>query len=334
MNRAILVTGGAGYIGSHTCKALALAGYTPVVYDNLSTGHAYAVKWGPFVQADLADKTKLIETMRAYHPVAVIHFAASSLVSESVMDPGKYYRNNVGNTLTLLEAMREAGVPRIVFSSTCATYGVPLVTPITEKHPQNPINPYGKSKWMIEQMLADFETAHGIFPVILRYFNAAGADMETQIGEHHEPETHLIPSIIMTALGAKNELTIYGTDFPTKDGSAIRDYIHVQDLADAHVAALSCDKATAINLGTGVGHSVFEIVEAVQKFCGKTVPVRLENRRAGDATVLVADNAKAKELLQWEPKRSTLPILIESAWNWHQLLHENEALVRQALDRA
>jgi UDP-arabinose 4-epimerase len=330
MGGAILVTGGAGYIGCHTCKALAKEGYTPVVYDNLSTGHPYAVKWGPLVEGDLQDKAKLTETFANYKPEAVIHFAADALVAESVVHPAKYYKNNVGSTIALLEVMLQQGVKKIVFSSTCATYGQPLFSPITEKHPQNPINPYGKSKLMIEQMLKDFEVAYGFSPVILRYFNAAGADLETEIGENHAVETHLIPNVIQTALGIQKELTVYGTDFDTKDGSAVRDYIHVADLASAHVAALKCGSAT-VNLGTGKGYSVFEIVEAVQKHCGKTLPVRLEARRAGDPSVLVADNSLAAEILGWRPMVSDLATIIDSAWKWHQLLHENSSLIRAAL---
>lgn len=330
MSEAILVTGGAGYIGSHTCKALAKAGYLPVVYDNLSTGHAYAVKWGPFIQGDLNDKTKLNDAFTLYRPKAVIHFAANALVIESMTDPGKYYRNNVGSTISLLEAMRDHNVNKLVFSSTCATYGNPHFTPITEKHPLSPINPYGRSKLMVEQIISDFGTAHGLEAVILRYFNAAGADLETQIGENHSPETHLIPTIIQTALGLRNEVVVYGTDFESRDGSAVRDYIHVEDLADAHVAALKAPSAT-INLGTGTGYSVLEIIDAVQKFCGKTLPVRLENRRAGEPGILTADNTKARELLNWTPRSSDLPTLIESAWKWHQLLFENAELVRSVL---
>jgi UDP-arabinose 4-epimerase len=330
MSDTILVTGGAGYIGSHTCKALAKAGFTPVVYDNLSTGHAYAVKWGPFVQGDLNDAVKLNETFAKYHPIAVIHFAADALVIESIQNPGKYYQNNLTSTLSLLEAMKNHNVKKLIFSSTCATYGNPQFTPLTEKHPQLPINPYGRSKLMVEQILADFETAHGISSVILRYFNAAGADLQTQIGENHTPETHLIPSIIQVALGLREEIVVYGTDFESKDGSAVRDYIHVQDLAEAHLAALNC-KSAAINLGTGTGYSVLEIIDAVQNFCGKTLAVRLESRRGAEPGVLVADASLAKELLQWSPKVSDLTTIIESAWKWHQLLHENAHLVRTVL---
>jgi len=331
MPEPILVTGGAGYIGSHTCKALANAGYQPIVYDNLSTGHGYAVKWGPFVNGDLNDKAKLNETFLHYKPKAVIHFAANAIVTESMIDPGKYYRNNVGSSIALLETMRDHNVLKLIFSSTCATYGHPQHAAITEDHPQLPINPYGKSKLMIEQILSDFKEAHGIESVNLRYFNAAGADLETQVGENHTPETHLIPNIIQAALGIKNEIVVYGTDFATRDGTAIRDYIHVQDLADAHVASLKCKEGTSINLGTGTGHSVFEIIEAVQRFSGKTIPVRLEKMRPGEPGTLTADNAKAKKDLNWTPQFSSLPIIIESAWKWHQLLLENEHLVRSAL---
>jgi UDP-arabinose 4-epimerase len=327
MSETILVTGGAGYIGSHTCKALAQAGYLPVVYDNLSTGHAYAVKWGPFVQADLSDLAKLHETFSTYKPKAVIHFAADALVVESVSNPGKYYRNNVGNTIALLEAMRDHHVKKLVFSSTCATYGQPEFTPITEEHPQNPINPYGRSKWMIEKIISDFQIAHDFSAIILRYFNAAGADLETQVGENHTPETHLLPLLIQTALGIRKEIVVYGTDFSSRDGSAVRDYIHVQDLSDAHVAALKCNQSACINLGTGKGHSVFEMIDAVQKFCGKTLNVRLENRRPGEPGTLTANNLKAQQLLNWTPRYSDLPTLIESAWKWHQLLYENAPLL-------
>jgi len=330
MSESILVTGGAGYIGSHTCKALARAGYLPIVYDNLSTGHAYAVKWGPFVHGDLNDTAKLNETFSIYRPTATIHFAASSIVAESLSNPSKYYRNNVGSTIALLETMCAHGVKKLVFSSTCATYGNPQFTPITENHPQHPISPYGKSKWMIEQMLSDFEVAHGLNVVNLRYFNAAGADLETEIGENHTPETHLLPTLIQAALGLRSEVVVYGTDFASRDGSAIRDYVHVHDLAQAHVAALKCP-SSSINLGTGIGYSVLEIIDAVQKFCGKSLPVRLENRRIGEPGILTADNAKARQLLEWVPQVSDLPKLIESAWKWHQLLFENAHLVRSVL---
>jgi len=337
MAETILVTGGAGYIGSHTCKTLARAGFIPVVYDNLSTGHAYAIKWGPFVEGDLNDLPKLSETMAAFKPKAVLHFASSALVVESVREPAKYYRNNLVTTLTLLEAMRAHNIENILFSSSCATYGHPQFNPITEDHPQLPVSPYGRTKLMAEQMISDFSTAYGLKWIFLRYFNAAGADLDTQVGENHTPETHLIPCIIRAALGLDQEITVYGTDFPTPDGSAIRDYIHVQDLADAHVLALQYllekQLSTAINLGTGKGFSVLELIQSIQKFCNKTLSVRLEGRRPGEPSILTADNQKAKKLLGWKPTHSELPILIESAWKWHQLLLQNAPLLRDAIQR-
>lgn len=330
MTDSILVTGGAGYIGSHTCKALKKAGYLPIVYDNLSTGHGYAVKWGPFIQGNLNDSKLLNEAFVTYQPSAVIHFAADAIVVESMRDPGKYYRNNVSGTLCLLDAMQNHGVKKLVFSSTCATYGNPLFTPITEKHPLQPINPYGRSKWMNEEIIHDFERAHQFEAVILRYFNAAGADLDTEIGENHTPETHLIPLIIQTALGLREEIVVYGTDFPSKDGSAVRDFIHVEDLANAHVAALKAPRCI-LNLGTGSGYSVLEIIDAVQIFCGKKLKVHLESPREGEPGILTADPTKAKEVLHWSPKVSELSTLIESAWKWHQLLHENSHLLRSVI---
>lgn len=333
----VLVTGGAGYIGSHVCKALAKTGFLPIAYDNLSTGHAYAVKWGPLVQGDISDKTKLIETIRNFKPVAVLHFAANALSVESTQDPAKYYRNNVAGTLSLLEAMQTTGLLNLIFSSSCSTYGNPQFNPVTEDHPQIPISPYGKTKWMAEHMMTDFEAAYGLKTVFLRYFNAAGADVDTEIGENHTPETHLVPCIIQTALGLSNEIVVYGTDFPTRDGSAIRDYVHVQDLADAHVLALQYllqnHKSLAINLGTGVGTSVLELIDAVQTFCGHTIRVRLEERRPGEPAMLAADHRRARELLGWNPKASNLPILIESAWKWHKLLFENAHLLQRLEDQ-
>jgi UDP-arabinose 4-epimerase len=337
MPNTVLVTGGAGYIGSHTCKALAEAGFLPVVYDNLSTGHAYAVKWGPFVQGDLNDKAKLNEAFATFSPKAVIHFAANAIVVESMSNPGKYYRNNVGSTISLLEVMSDHGVKNLVFSSTCATYGDPEFLPITENHPQSPINPYGRTKLMIEQMLPDFDMARNIKSVTLRYFNAAGADLQTVIGENHSPETHLIPTIIHTALGLCRETVVYGTDFNTPDGSAIRDYIHVQDLADAHVSALRWlylnQKSEQINLGTGKGFSVLEIIEAVQSYTGKKIPVRFESRRPGEPAILTANNTKAIELLRWTPKYSDLQTIIESAWKWHELLYSNASVIQAVMQR-
>ncbi len=337
MAETVLVTGGAGYIGSHTCKVLAKSGFLPVTYDNLSTGHAYAVKWGPFVQGDLADRVRLSETIETYKPKAVLHFAADALVVESVENPAKYYRNNVAGTLSLLEAMRQHNLTHLVFSSTCATYGNPTTTPISESHPQAPINPYGRTKWFAEQMMTDFEAAFGLKTIFLRYFNAAGADLATEIGENHTPETHLVPSIIQAGLGQRAAITIYGTDFETPDGSAIRDYVHVLDLAKAHVQALQYllnrQKSDAFNLGTGKGTSVLELIEAVQKQSGKEIPQKIERRRAGEPARLTADHRKAKEILNWDPEYSNLPTIIESAWKWHQLLLEKEPLLRSAMQR-
>lgn len=337
MPEPILVTGGAGYIGSHVCKELAKEGFLPIVYDNLSTGHAYAVKWGPFVEGDLSDQAKLDETLALYRPKAVMHFAANAIVVESMFHPAKYYRNNVTSSISLLEAMLRADIRHLVFSSTCATYGAPTSTPITETHAQAPVNPYGRSKWLVEQILLDFEAVYGFSTAKLRYFNAAGADLKTEIGEDHNPETHLIPTIIHAALDTKKEIVVYGTDFPTSDGSAIRDYIHVHDLARAHVLALqallSGEKSFAVNLGTGQGYSVLEIIEAVQKYCGKSISIRLKERRPGEPHALVASAEKAKELLGWKPLSSELNVLIDSAWKWHKLLSDHASLLQSTLQR-
>lgn len=319
--RSVLVTGGAGYIGSHTCKALAAAGYLPVTLDNLVYGHSWAVRWGPFEQADLADRTEVERVLRRYDVAAVVHFAAYAYVGESMADPGKYFRNNVANTLNLLEAMRAAGVGRIVFSSTCATYGVPDAVPIGEDLPQRPVNPYGESKLFIERALHWNGVAHGLRWTALRYFNAAGADPDGEIGEEHDPETHLIPLAIETALGRRRELQVMGTDYPTPDGTAIRDYIHVTDLADAHVGALRRLEAGgasgALNLGTGRGYSVREVIAMVERVSGRQVNARNAPRRAGDPAVLVAAPGRARELLGWEPRWSNLQTIVQTAYRWH-----------------
>ncbi len=319
--KTILVTGGAGYIGSHTCKALAKIGILPVTYDNLSTGHESAVKWGPLVIGDLQDRKRLDWAFKEYKPEGVLHFAASALVIESLQDPGKYYDNNVNGSISLLRTMVENKVPYLVFSSTCATYGHPQFSPITEEHPQNPISPYGRSKLMVEQIIRDFETIHNVKAACLRYFNAAGADRSLEIGENHTPETHLIPSLIEAALGKRKELVIYGNDFPSIDGSAIRDYIHVEDLAIAHVKAIQWlftnQKSITLNLGTGTGSSVLQILEAVQSLSQNPIPIRFEKKRPGEPSHLIADNKKAKELLSWEAEVSSLSQIVETAWNWH-----------------
>ncbi len=325
MNRSILVTGGAGYIGSHACKELAGAGYTPVTLDNMVYGHEWAVQWGPLVRGDISDHQVLDQVFDLYRPQAVIHFAAYAYVGESVTDPAKYYRNNVAGTLALLEAMLRHGCRDMVFSSTCATYGNPVSIPIPENHPQQPINPYGRGKLMIEQILSDFDAAYGLKNISLRYFNAAGADPEGCIGEDHEPETHLIPLAVMAALKLKQKLNIFGQDYPTLDGTAVRDYIHVSDLARAHIQALeymrSEKKSDFFNLGTGYGHSVQQVVEMVQKISGIRVPVKKTVRRKGDPPVLVASADKAVSKLGWQPKMNDLETIIETAWNWHKNHH-------------
>jgi UDP-arabinose 4-epimerase len=320
----VLVTGGAGYIGSHVCKVLKRNGFFPIVYDNLSTGHAYAVKWGPLILGDLADRHNIRETCIRYRPQAVFHFAANALVGESVLHPAKYYRNNTSNSLILLEEICEAKIPYFIFSGTCAVYGNPQFLPLTEEHPLAPINPYGWSKRMIEQMLKDFDAAYGLRFVALRYFNAAGADLEQEIGENHDPETHLLPSILQAALQLREEIVVYGTDFATTDGSAIRDYVHVCDLAEAHLLALRMllegEKSRVFNLGTGKGTSVWEMIHAVQKYVSKKIPVRIAERRAGDPSSLVASADLASTMLGWNPKYSDLETLIRSAWKWHEKL--------------
>ena len=322
MSGNVLVTGGAGYIGSHACKALALGGYEPVAFDNLSNGHPWAAKWGPLIEGDLADADLLLEVIRSHRIDAVLHFAASAYVGESMAQPAKYFRNNVANTLNLLEAMRAAGVPRMVFSSTCATYGIPESIPISEHHPQHPVNPYGESKLMVERMLAWMGRAHGLQWMALRYFNAAGADPDGEIGEDHRPETHLIPLAIETALGRRPELSIFGTDYPTPDGTAVRDYIHVSDLAQAHVRALqhldAGGSSIALNLGTGTGYSVREVIAAVESAGGLPVAVRAAPRRAGDPPTLLAAAQHARELLGWAPSHSNLREIVDTAWQWHR----------------
>jgi len=317
----VLVTGGAGYIGSHACKALAAADLTPVVYDNLVYGHDWAVKWGPLERGDINDRARLDEVIRIHRPQAVLHFAAYAYVGESVTDPGKYYRNNVAGTLTLLEAMRDHAIPHIVFSSTCATYGIPEALPITETTPQRPINPYGQSKLMVEQILSDFARAHGIGWTALRYFNAAGADPDVEIGESHDPETHLIPLVFDAAFGLREAITIHGTDYDTADGTCIRDYVHVSDLADAHVKALSALQSGAasgaFNLGTDRGHSVRAVIRAVEQATGRPVPVIEGPRREGDPATLVADASRARSLLDWTPRFVELAEIVETANRWH-----------------
>lgn len=315
--KSVLVTGGAGYIGSHTCKRLAEAGWLPVAYDNLSTGHADAVRWGPLVRGDTRDAAAVAEAIRAHAPVAVIHFAAAAYVGESVRDPGFYYDNNVNGMLGLLTACRETGLSRVIFSSSCATYGVPERLPITEDTPQNPINPYGRTKLIGEWMLADFARAHGIGYVALRYFNACGADPDGTLCERHDPETHLLPLALFAADGRRPRLDLYGTDYPTPDGTCIRDYIHVCDLAEGHLAALrhleAGGESVAVNLGTGTGHSNREVLDAVGRVLGRPVPVTEAPRRDGDPPALVADPTRAREILGFVARHCDLDATVADA---------------------
>lgn len=317
----VLVVGGAGYIGSHAVKMLGEAGHDVWVYDNLSRGHQESVPPGKLVVGEVADRAKLVETMRDKKIDAVMHFAAFALVNESVNDPSLYYRNNVIAALELLDAMREANVMRIVFSSTTATYGEPAVVPIPETTRQEPINPYGFTKLVIEKALADYAAAYGLAYAALRYFNAAGAHPSGSIGEDHDPESHLIPLVLQVALGQREKITIYGDDYPTPDGTCVRDYIHVCDLADAHLRALDRlepGKGICLNLGTGRGTSVREIVEACREVTGHAIPEVMGSRRAGDPPELIADARRAKAELGWEPKYADVKSIVETAWSWHQ----------------
>ena len=317
----VLVTGGAGYIGSHACKALAAAGHLPVVFDNLENGHEWAVQWGPFEKGDIRERARLDAVIAQHRPEAVMHFAGYAEVGESVGEPLRYHSNNVAGSLILLEAMRAASVTHIVFSSSCSVYGAPEVTPISENTSFAPISPYARSKVAMEYMLEDCRTAHGLSYAALRYFNAAGADPEGRIGESHSPESHALPLVINTALGRRPHFAIYGSDYPTPDGTAIRDYIHVDDLADAHVLALehllSARDGLVLNLGTGSGCSVRELIDAVTRVSGRDVPVIEEARRPGDAPVLVADPARAQKLLGWRPVYTDIDAIIATAWKWH-----------------
>ena len=318
----ILVVGGAGYIGSHCCKALAEAGYEPVVYDNLSTGHGEFVRWGPLVEGDVRDGERLAGALQDIRPAGVMHFAAMSLVGPSVRDPGSYYDVNVVGTLRLLEAMRRAGVESLVFSSTCAVYGEPDAVPIDETTACRPVNPYGATKLACERMMDDFDAAHGLRSVRLRYFNASGADPEARIGEWHEPETHLIPLVLDAAVGRRPDVQVFGTDYPTPDGTAIRDYIHVDDLAKAHLAAmrylLAGGRTEALNVGTGQGASVAEVIRTAEAVSGRRVQRVDAPRRAGDPPRLVADPAKAEAVLGWRAEITDLALTIEDAWRWQK----------------
>jgi UDP-glucose 4-epimerase len=318
----ILIVGGAGYIGSHVNKMLNLHGFDTVVFDNLSYGHRDFVKWGVFEEGDLSEMDDIRRVFQKYPITAVMQFAAFTYVGESVDDPQKYYLNNLCNTLNLLEVMLEEKVNYFVFSSTCATYGDPVEIPITENHPQNPINPYGKGKYMVEQVLEDYNKAYNLRYASLRYFNAAGADPDGEIGELHDPETHLIPLILDVALGNKEDIKIFGNDYPTADGTCIRDYIHVLDLADAHIKALEYiqnnDLSDVFNLGNGQGFSVKEVIDTVEKITGKKIKASEVGRRPGDPPVLVGSALKARELLGWQPQFDDISLIIDTAWRWQQ----------------
>lgn len=314
----ILVTGGAGYIGSHTCKRLAEDGFDCVVYDNLSTGHRHNVQWGPLVVGDILDSERLAETFNRYKPKAVIHFAALAYVGESVIEPASYYRTNVTGTQTLLDAMIRSSISAIVFSSTCATYGIPEALPIRETTPQNPINPYGASKLMVERMLQDYAHAYDLRYATLRYFNACGADPDGKLREEHDPETHLIPRCLMAAAGKISAVDIYGDDYPTQDGTCLRDYIHVSDLAAGHSAALQAllkgTRSLKLNLGSGRAYSIRQILDGIEHVTGRRVPYSIRARREGDPPALVADTSAAQHKIDFETRYSDLDTILSTAW--------------------
>jgi UDP-glucose 4-epimerase len=321
----VLVTGGAGYIGSHACKALRAAGFTPVTFDNLVTGWQDAVKFGPFERGDLMDRARLDAVFEQYEPVAVMHFAALSQVGESMAEPGRYWSNNVAGSLNLIEAAVAAGCLRFVFSSTCATYGDQDNVVLDEDSAQHPINAYGASKRAIEDILANFDAAHNLQNVIFRYFNVAGADPEAEVGEFHQPETHLVPLMLDAIDGKRDALTVFGTDYDTPDGTCIRDYVHVCDLVDAHVLGLKWlldgKQSRVFNLGTGTGFSVLEVIEHSSAVTNRPVPHNIGERRLGDCTKLVSGSVRAKKELGWSPRRSDLKTMISDAWRWHQTGH-------------
>jgi len=318
----ILVTGGAGYIGSHMCKQLAAHGYRPIVLDNLSRGHRGAVKWGPLIEGSLSDTGLLTRVFSTYTVSAVMHFASFAYVGESVKEPVSYYRNNLAETLCLLDAMIRAGVSRFIFSSSCTVYGEPADIPVDETHPAVPLNPYGRTKRMVEQVLEDVHRAWGLAYISLRYFNAAGADPEARLGEDHRPETHLIPLVLQAALGQRDAVHIFGGDYPTPDGTCIRDYIHIQDLARAHLLSLERLRGGGaggiFNLGNGVGYSVRQVIDTARRVTGRPIREILVHRRPGDAAVLVASSRKAGTELGWRPGFPELSSIVETAWRWHK----------------
>lgn len=321
----VLVTGGAGYIGSHTAKALAMAGHLPVCYDNLCRGHRWAVQWGPLVEGDLRDRATLRMALREHSIQAVMHFAAFAYVGESMHEPGMYFDNNCAGTVSLLEAMRLERTPMLIFSSSCATYGIPAAVPINESAPQRPVNPYGESKLIAERTIRWYARCHGLRFAILRYFNAAGCDQDLEIGELHAPETHLIPLALEAALDPSQPLEVFGDDYPTPDGTAIRDYVHVADLAAAHVLSLewldrrggsACNGGIEMNLGTGAGSSVCQILDAIARVTGRRPAYRMSPRRAGDPAALIADATLARNTLDWQPEHSSLESIVSTAWKW------------------
>jgi UDP-glucose-4-epimerase GalE len=315
----ILVTGGAGYIGSHACKALAAKGFLPITYDNISRGNRWAVKWGPFENGDIADPQRVRTILEKYQPAAVMHFAAYAYVGESVQQPLLYYQNNFAATAVLLRTLLDFRCIPVVFSSSCASYGVPESVPISEDHPQHPINPYGHSKLYVERLLMDLQVACGLPWIALRYFNAAGADPDGEIGEVHDPETHLIP-LVLAAARTGSAVRIFGTDYETSDGTCIRDYVHVSDIADAHVRALDHllkeRKSCALNLANARGYSVREVIAAAEKVCDTRIRVEIAPRRPGDPAILIGNASRARALLGWQPNRSDLETQIRDTWNW------------------
>ncbi len=317
MRGRILVTGGAGYIGSHTCKLLASSGWEPVTFDNLSTGNLSSVRWGPFVEGDIRDTALLENTLKVFEIEAVIHFAASAYVGESVVDPAAYYDNNVRGTQSVLDACTSAGVDRLIFSSSCATYGIPRQLPIREDSEQQPINPYGKTKLMAEHMIRDYAQAYGLNYVILRYFNACGADPEGELGEWHDPETHLIPRAMMAAAGRLSHLDVYGDSYETEDGTCLRDYVHVQDLAEAHVLAYrrldTGGESAAYNIGSGNCLSVRDIINSVERITAKSVPVNLQDKRPGDPPVLYANPQRAQSEIGFKARFSDIDTIVRTA---------------------
>lgn len=322
----ILIVGGAGYIGSHVNKVLNEMGYETIILDNLSYGHEESVKWGTLCKCDLANINEVDDIFTKYDINAVMHFSSFIDVGESVRNPEKYYNNNVVNTMNLLNVMLKHDVKKFIFSSTCATYGIPQKIPLTENHPQNPINPYGWTKLMVERILKDYDTAYGLKSVILRYFNASGADESGIIGEWHNPETHLIPLILDAAMGKREDIKIFGTDYDTPDGTCIRDYIHVTDLADAHFLSLEYlnknNQSNQFNLGNGQGFSVREVIESVKRVTGRNFNVTQTQRREGDPAILIGSSKKAKDTLGWDPQYVNIDKIIETAWNWHQKLNK------------